>query len=158
MGAAGLSGGRVLTNPPKGDRSGGGAGLGLGGVKEKLCQKRVEEKSRRKESDRSATGFGKLPRRLFIAIKLHEKSVKCVEPPESRETKDEKQVKLNLLQLFGLCSAIKQTLSTMKTEYCLSSEPEQGVSNEPRIFGIFSAGVEKTSSPLLSTRLSPHQN
>ena len=36
----------ILTNPPKGDRSGGGAGLGLGGVKEKLCQKRVEEKSR----------------------------------------------------------------------------------------------------------------
>ena len=35
----------ILTNPPEGDRSGGGAGLGLGGVEEKL-RKRVEEKSR----------------------------------------------------------------------------------------------------------------
>ena len=33
----------LLTNPPEGDRSGGGAELGLGGVKEKLA-----EKSRRK--------------------------------------------------------------------------------------------------------------
>ena len=36
----------LLTNPPEGDRSGGGAGLGLGGVEEKLRKKRVEEKSR----------------------------------------------------------------------------------------------------------------
>ena len=36
----------LLTNPPEGDRSGGGAVLGLGGVKEKRWQKRVEEKSR----------------------------------------------------------------------------------------------------------------
>ena len=36
----------VLTKPPEGDRSGGGAGLGLGGVKEKLWEKRVEKKSR----------------------------------------------------------------------------------------------------------------
>ena len=34
----------ILTNPPEGDRSGGGAGLGLGGVKEKLRQKRDEER------------------------------------------------------------------------------------------------------------------
>ena len=34
----------ILTNPPEGDRSGGGAGLGLGGVKEKLWQKRDEER------------------------------------------------------------------------------------------------------------------
>ena len=38
--------GKILTNPPEGDRSGGGAGLSLGGVEEKLWQKRVEEKSR----------------------------------------------------------------------------------------------------------------
>ena len=36
----------ILSNLPEGDRSGGGAGLGLGGVREKLRQKRVEEKSR----------------------------------------------------------------------------------------------------------------
>ena len=35
---------RILINPPEGDRSGGGAGLGLGGVKEKLRQKRDEER------------------------------------------------------------------------------------------------------------------
>ena len=34
----------LLTNPPEGDRSGGGAGLGFGGVKEKLWQKRDEER------------------------------------------------------------------------------------------------------------------
>ena len=52
--------------PPEGERSGGGAGLGLGGVKEKLA-----EETRRKESDIEATGFRKLPRRFFIVIKLH---------------------------------------------------------------------------------------
>ena len=35
-------------------------------------RKTVAEKSRRKESDRGATGFRKPPRRLFIVIKLHE--------------------------------------------------------------------------------------
>ena len=38
----------ILTNLPEGDRSGGGEGLGLGGVKEKLWEKRVEEKSQTK--------------------------------------------------------------------------------------------------------------
>ena len=57
----------ILTNPPEGDRSGGGAALDLGAVEEKLRQKRVEE-----GSGRDATGFRKLPQWLFVVIKLHE--------------------------------------------------------------------------------------
>ena len=41
----------LLTNPPEGDRSGGGAGLGLGGVEEKLWQKRAETVAEKRRTD-----------------------------------------------------------------------------------------------------------
>ena len=66
----------------------------------------------------------------------------CVDQIESRGTKNGDfraqspkrytKVKLNPLSLVGRCSAIKQTVSSLKIDYCVFVEPEQVVSNEPQ--------------------------
>ena len=79
----------LLTNPPEDDRCGGGAALGLGGVEEKLWQKRVEEKSRaeaRLDFESFLGGCSSFLNSTRPAIRRP--VVKCVDPLESRETKD----------------------------------------------------------------------
>ena len=79
----------LLTNPPEDDRSGGGAALGLGGEEEKLWQKRVEEKSRA-EARLDFESFLGGPSSFFNSTRpaIRRPVVKCVDPLESRETKD----------------------------------------------------------------------
>ena len=80
----------LLTNPPEDDRSGGGAALGLGGVEEKLWQKRVEEKSRA-EARLDFESFLGGSSSFFNSTRpaIRRPVVKCVDPLESRHTKDE---------------------------------------------------------------------
>ena len=79
----------LLTDPPEDDRSGGGAALGLGGVEEKLWQKRVEEKSRA-EARLDFESFLGGPSSFFNSTRpaIRRPVVKSVDPLESRERRD----------------------------------------------------------------------
>ena len=71
-----------------------------------------------KESDRDAIGFSKSRETALIRSNRVKQKI---EISGQKSLKRYRGVKLNLLQLFGRCSGIKETFSTLNMKYCLVS-------------------------------------